>query len=85
MFVIGIKGERGSIGPVGPKGSVGLPGPRGRPGKPGMHGTPGIPGIQAWKIMDKQNSSKFLIPPSIAGRNIFSFKYSLNVGDKRSI
>ncbi|CAH1108649.1 unnamed protein product [Psylliodes chrysocephalus] len=65
--VNGIKGERGSIGPVGPKGSVGLPGPRGRPGKPGMHGTPGIPGIQAWKIMDKQNSSKFLIPPSIAG------------------
>ncbi|CAH1169822.1 unnamed protein product [Phaedon cochleariae] len=63
----GMKGERGAPGPMGPPGQRGLTGPRGRPGKPGTHGTPGIPGITAWKIMDKLNASRFLIPPSIAG------------------
>ncbi|XP_072398449.1 uncharacterized protein [Diabrotica undecimpunctata] len=63
----GMKGERGVMGPQGLRGPSGLPGPRGRSGKPGTHGTPGIPGITAWKVMDKQNTSKLLIPPSIAG------------------
>ncbi|XP_056636395.1 uncharacterized protein LOC130444995 isoform X1 [Diorhabda sublineata] len=62
----GMKGERGLTGPQGPRGLTGLPGPRGRPGKPGTHGTPGIPGISTWQFTDK-NTSKLLIPPSIAG------------------
>ncbi|CAG9858094.1 unnamed protein product [Phyllotreta striolata] len=65
--VNGLKGERGPMGPVGPKGLQGLPGPRGSKGRSGRDGVPGVAGVQTWAYLDKHNTSKFLIPPSIAG------------------